>query len=439
MRMSNIAALMNVNVPVAVSAEHAFLEHLETLLGDGWDVVGTSTSVGVANDTGVLRDVLVQSPLGSHSDRSGVLSDVCIEAHRRHSDLVQELIASGISVRHLDMLLASALDFADARDWVLERRVREYEGGYRRASEIIGWLSEQPVQSLTRFLIDGLQTSDLPPGFNREDHGADNLGGWFLPPLDGLARPRRKMRFLDGGAIIAQPAPGASRAEAINISAVLNFAPLFDEARFEFWLAADGADRTCPPIDGCDLAMLTGNVYVAAITRSTSAKALSLLAVSLFHREKAEVMYWIDLTATGCASLDDCFLPLSHDCLLVDTRVLSMASASVVRASGHGAALLVEPCAAGFMTAVLGAQSAGLKVMDMNAYPGPVGDALSKLAPIVISPGRIIAFEEHSKAFPALERQGIEIVSALRGSCLSQDGKGPRDLVTALLVEPALA
>lgn len=390
--------------------------------------------ISVSSDVGVLRDVLVQRPVCSPlagpvwAAKNGAASAV-----QQHARLVRELEAAGVTVRHFDALLYSALGFADARDWLLERRIGECEDDRRRVSEIISWLSEKPVETLTRYLMEGMRISALPSGFNRPAYGVWNQGGWFLPPLDDLIHPRGHVRFIDGGAVIALPEPAASHAAAINISTVLNFAPLFDESRFEFWLTSDGADRSFPPIDGHDIAMPGGMVCVGAITGATSVQALSRLAISLFRQDKADTMFWIDLTGADCACLDDCFLPLSRDCLLVNMEILNLAPVCKVRGRRHNAVLGVEPCGSAFIEELSKAVGvAGFCLIDANHYSGTAGKALVALSPVVLGPGRILAFEEHHAAFALLEQNGIEVVSAFAGSALSRNGKGPRGLVTAL-------
>lgn len=394
-------------------------------------------SVGVAHDTGILRDVLVHRPVARSSSTGLVNQD--LDARRQHDNLVEHLRQAGITVRRLEELLTSALEFADARDWILERRIGERDADRRGIDEIAGWLSEQPAAVLSQYLTDGLSVADLPKMALRRHDGGNNAQGWFLPPLDGLIHPQRTLRFLDGGALISHPPPGGSRAEAINMSALLNFAPVFDEARFEFWISSDGADLSCPPIHAGDVLVLSGETYVLAITRRTSAQALSLLAAALFRQNLAEHIYWIDLTAAGQCSLDDCLLPLSQDCLLVDTRILDRAQAVEVRPKTPGPMLDIETCAAGLLAKLLSSQSRPMRVIDVAAHSGAVGRALAKLAPIVVGPGRLMLFEDHSPAFATLEAAGLEIVAALPGSALMREGKGPRDLVTALLAEPASA
>lgn len=395
-------------------------------------VPGTTISVG--SDIGVLHDALVQGPVCNPlagpvaAENNGAVSAV-----QQHARLVRELEATGVTVRHFDALLYSALEFADARDWILERRIGECEDDRRRGSEISSWLSEKPIETLTRYLMEGMRISALPLGFDRPTYGVFNPGGWLLPPLDDLIHPRRHVRFLDGGAVIALPESATSHAAAINISTVLNFAPLFDQSRFEFWLASDGADRSFPPIDGHDIAMPGGMVCVGAITRTTSVQALSRLAASLFRQDKADTMFWIDLTGMECGCLDDCFQPLSRECLLVNRKILNRAQTFMVRARRHDAVLGVEPCGTAFIEELSKAAGvAGFCVIDVNDYSGAAGKALAALAPIVLAPGRILAFEEHQAAFALLEQNGIEVVRAFPGSALSRNGQGPRGLVTAL-------
>ncbi|WP_081963830.1 arginine deiminase family protein [Hoeflea sp. BAL378] len=393
--------------------------------------------ISVSDDVGLLRDVLVQGPVcQAPGAPAWVDGDAGVPALRQHALFVRELERAGVTVRHLDALLCSALAFADARDWIVERRVGAYEGSRRRGLEITGWMSEQPAAALTRFLMDGMPVSALPPGLDRETYGTGEQDGWFLPPLAGMTQVRAGLRFIDDGAVVCPMQRDVSRASAITISTVLNFAPLFDESKFEFWLSSDGADRSCPPIDGRDIAMPGGLICVGAITRASGVQALSELAASLFRKDQGYTIFWVDLTATGCACLDDCFIPLDRDCVLVDSEVLGRARTYVVHANRHGITLTVEPCGQPFLEAFArAARGRDLCLIDVRDQADPVRTALGRLAPVVLSPRRILAFEEHHAAFALLERHGIEIVAALDGSALSRGGRGPRDLVTALRAE----
>jgi len=398
-------------------------------------------AVSVADDIGILRDALVQGPvcrpLGGAARAAETQVDDIASQHAR---LVEELEAAGVAVRHLDALVYSALGFADARDWLLERRIDECEGDDRRANEMTAWLSEQPADILTRYVMEGTPRSALPSGFGRFSYCAPDADSWFLPPLGDLIHPRGLVRFLDGGAIVCQPEPAASRAAAITISAVLNFAPLFDHSGFDIWLDAYGTDTSCPPISGHDIAMPGSMICVGAITQATSVQALSLLAASLFRQGKAETMFWIDLTGADCESLDDCFVPLGNECLLIDKKILEMASAFVVRANKRGAVLGIEPCKSGFPVELSKAFGSGEPCyIDVNRFDGPVGSALAAVAPIVLSPGQIMVFEHHEAAFSLLEQHGVKVASVVPGSALSRKGKGPRGLLTALRVEHCLS
>ena len=392
-----------------------------------------SALISVTDDVGLLRDVLVQGPVCAVPGRLEPHEAAIDEAVRQHARLVAELERAGVMVRHVDALLCSALGFADARDWIVERRVGEYEDGRRLGTEIMAWLSEKPAETLTRLLMEGMPLSALPPALNRSGFGAEAAMSWFLPPLADMTRVRSGVRFIDAGAVVCPLQPAVSRASAITISTVLNFAPLFDEARFEFWLSSDGADRSCPPIDGHDIAMPGGLICVGAITQATGVLALSELAAALFRKNRDYTIFWLDLTGTGGARLDDCFVPLDRDCLLVNSAILDMTRAFAVHPNRHGMALTVEPCRSGFLEEFARASGArDLCLIDARDHAGAIGTALSRLAPILLSPRRILAFEEHEAAFAMLERHGIEIVAALNGSALVRDGKGPRGLVSAL-------
>ncbi len=124
----------------------------------------SGTPVSVINDIGVLRDVLVQGPVCNPLGVIGWGGERAADpASRQHQRMVRELEAAGVSVRHMDVLLRSALGFADARDWILERRMTGVDHELGNAGcDIISWLSEQPAETLTCCLMEGMKTGDLP-------------------------------------------------------------------------------------------------------------------------------------------------------------------------------------------------------------------------------------------------------------------------------------
>ena len=393
----------------------------------------TGTTISVVDDIGVLRDALVQGPLCSPSDDVGADGRKTRQAVQQHQRLVEALETSGVTVRHLDGLLGSALGFADARDWILERRIdlRESEPG--GVGAVLSWLSEQPADCLTRWLMQGLQPTLLPAELQRMIVREDGHADWLIAPLAEATRIRRLLRVMENAVVLCRSHPQKNNAVAITIATVLNFAPLFDQSSFEFWLGADGADTCYPPVSGSDLSMPGERVWVGAVTRNTSVQGLSLLAASLYRQNRDGVMFWVDLTGSGHDCLDDCFLPLSRECLLVDRTLLDQASAFVVRADHRGAVLAIEPCRFSFLVELQRSLSpANVSLVDAGQYEQPVAAALAGICPVVVAPGRIIAFDQHEAAFRALERQGIEVVASLPGDAIAERGNGPRDLVSAL-------
>jgi hypothetical protein len=158
--------------------------------GGGKIMTRSGTPVSVINDIGVIRDVLVQGPVRNPFDEVEEGDEKAVGlASRQHQRMVQELEAAGVSVRHMDVLLHSALGFADARDWILERRMTgdDHELG-NAGCDIISWLSEQPAETLTRCLMEGMKTGELPAVFEPVVRRFDETSDWLLPPLDGVMK-----------------------------------------------------------------------------------------------------------------------------------------------------------------------------------------------------------------------------------------------------------
>lgn len=384
----------------------------------------------VASDAGIVHDVIVQQPTGpvGHDSAGRLLPDAAIG---QFEALVEALEGAGITVLHLDGLLAETLRFADARNWLLERRVadRGFNAPLHRA--VLSWLNELPRTQLLSYLTQGLHAAALPAALREQLGGADVE---VLPALPDGARLRQYARWLGGGVLLGKGSGPQRRAASVNMSAVLHFSPVFDEAHFEFWLASDGADSQWPPIDGHDVAMLGPSTVLAGITRNTTPDALLLLSHALHRHGHATRIVCVDLRCTRCGSLDDCFVPLDHDLMLVDGPVMEAAPAFIVRPSGRADIHSVTPCAVPVMEQL--AQMVApmrLRIIDTSrAVDKASRRALMAIHPLVLAPGKILAFSEHAAAFGELERSGIEIAVAVPGDALCAGGCGPSSFVSVV-------
>lgn len=387
----------------------------------------------VASDAGIVRDVIVQQPIGPSRQngtaaRGGATSDAAIV---QFEALVAALENAGITVFRFDELLAETLKFADARDWLLERRVADHGFAVPVRDAILAWLNDLPRTQLAACLTQGMSASRLPLAI-RDKLG--DIGFQLLPALPEMARLRHFARWIGGGVVLGAGTGGQGRAVSVNMSAVLHFSPLFDEAHFEFWLASDGSDAQWPPIDGHDVAMLGPSTFLAAVTGNTTTDALRRLAAALHRRGVATQMLCLDLRQTRCRSLDDCFVLLDRDLALVDRSAIEAAPAFLIRSGLRPGVCSLTSCPDPVLEQLAGmVKPLRLRIVDTSqAADAAARSALSALHPLVLSPGRVLAFAEHAAAFAELERSGIEIAVAVRGDALCAAGCGPRSLVSVV-------
>src|SRR5262245_24892536 len=115
-----------------------------------------SNAYGVHSEVGRLRMVLVCSPGLAHerltpTNAADLLFDDVLwvqNARRDHLDFVDKMCDRGVEVVELHEVLAATMEIANARAWLLDRKINANEVG-------IGLVDE------TRAYLDGLDTERL--------------------------------------------------------------------------------------------------------------------------------------------------------------------------------------------------------------------------------------------------------------------------------------
>src|SRR6195256_1946510 len=126
--------------------------------------------VGVHSEVGKLRLVMVCRPGLAHQrltpgNRATLLFDDVLwvhEAQKDHYDFVLKMRERGVEVLELHELLAETLGDAQARAWVLDRRVTANDVGMGTAPVLRAWLEEMAAPKLAEPLIGGVAILDLP-------------------------------------------------------------------------------------------------------------------------------------------------------------------------------------------------------------------------------------------------------------------------------------
>src|SRR5581483_10153305 len=201
--------------------------------------------LGVHSEIGRLREVMVHRPdlslqrLTPENCRSLLFDDVLWvkKARQEHDAFVDALRERGVAVLDFGTLLAETMADAEARAWLLDRRLAPGTVGADVSDELRTWLEEVPAEWLSHHLIGGITRAELP----REAKGllARTLEphDFLLPPLPNQLFTRDTSCWIYGGVSINPMFWPARRPEAANVAAVYRFHPRFKKTGFEIWWA----------------------------------------------------------------------------------------------------------------------------------------------------------------------------------------------------------
>jgi arginine deiminase len=149
--------------------------------------VTDSSTYAVNSEVGRLRKVLVCAPGLAHSRLTPSNCDELLfddvlwvqNAKRDHFDFMSKMRDRGVEVVELHEVLAETMENPEAKSWLLDRKIIANEVGPGFINDTRAYLDSLDARSLTRFLIGGLATDDLPsdPGSATMSFAREALGG----------------------------------------------------------------------------------------------------------------------------------------------------------------------------------------------------------------------------------------------------------------------
>ena len=130
----------------------------------------TETALGTHSEVGKLRTVMVHRPDLAHERLSPtncheLLFDDVIwvrRAHQEHDAFVDLMRGRGVEVVLVHDLLAETLANAEAREWLLSRRLRPEDVTVMFAEPLKEWLTDMSADELATRLTGGVTSSSCP-------------------------------------------------------------------------------------------------------------------------------------------------------------------------------------------------------------------------------------------------------------------------------------
>src|SRR5881227_1205782 len=257
-----------------------------------------ATEIGANSEVGTLRTVMVHRPDLAHERLSPtncheLLFDDVIWVRRARQEFdafVDVMRSEHVQVLVFHQLLAETLNDAEAREWVLSRRLRPEEVTELFSTELIAWMTEMPADELATKLTGGVTVSELPSDIRTTVGRAMRDTDFVIAPLPNQLFMRDTSAWIYGGVSINHMYWPARQHETLNLEAVYRFHPRFKSANFPIWFGGFDHDWGGASIEGGDIMPVTDGVVLIGQGERTTARAVSILAQNLFAAGAARLV-----------------------------------------------------------------------------------------------------------------------------------------------------
>lgn len=389
--------------------------------------------LGAFSEVGKLRMVMVHRPDLSlqrltPDNREALLFDDVLwvkKARQEHDAFVDTMRERGIIVLDFGTMLGEVLGLAEARRWVLDRRVSPTTVGEDMVSEIRSWLDEMPAAELSRYLVGGIARAELP--FEPTGLAGRTMQpqDFVLPPLPNQMFTRDSSCWIHGGVTINPMFWPARRPEATNVEAVYRFHPRFRDAEFETWW--DGSDGAgIATLEGGDVMPVENGVVLIGMGERTTPQAVATLAKRLFAKGAAErIVAALMPRDRSFMHLDTVFTFCDRDLVTIYPPVADRIRAFSLRPGSGPTGIEITAETTPFVEVVQ--QALGLPRLRVVATGGDDYQAEREQWDdgnnvVALEPGVVIGYDRNVYTNTLLRRAGVEVVT-VAGSELGR-GRG---------------